>query len=224
MMMNLFSIFDPSTAYYWSLNWGSVLYFLIFLPNIYWVVPSNSLILMKVIVEFMVKELGVALSKNFNKINLLMFISLFVYILLNNFISLFPYIYNSSSHMVYSLSFSLLMWLSFMMFGWSSNIYHMFVHLTPQGTPYILMPFMVMIETVSNLIRPLTLSIRLTANIIAGHLLMTLMSQSMMNFNFVLIGALVVIQSSLVVLEIAVSFIQSYVFSILSSLYSADTN
>jgi hypothetical protein len=55
---------------------------------------------------------------------------------------------------------------------------HIFEHLVPQGTSTILIPFMVVIETIRNLIRPGTLAVRLTANIIAGHLLLTLLGNN----------------------------------------------
>nr|UZT67528.1 ATP synthase F0 subunit 6 [Figites sp. ZJUH 20220010] len=224
MMVNLFSIFDPSTSVNLSLNWLSGMYYLVFIPNFYWVIPSMYIYLFKLMMSFIVKEMEVSLSKFINYSNLLMFMTLFIFIMLNNFVSLFPYIYNNSSHMSFSLTFSLILWISFMLFGWIHYTMHMFIHLTPQGTPYILMPFMVLIESVSNIIRPLTLAIRLSANIIAGHLLMTLISQTSGSLNLVMILLMIIVQSLLVVLEIAVSFIQSYVFSILSSLYSSETN
>nr|QKW88335.1 ATP synthase F0 subunit 6 [Trichagalma acutissimae] len=224
MMTNLFSIFDPSTSIYFSLNWMSMMYFLLFLPSLYWFTPSKYLILLNNFSNFIIKEMKVSLNKDINFYNLLLFKSLFIFIMLNNFISLFPYIFNSTSHMVVSLTLSINLWLSYMLFGWIKHSFHMFVHLTPQGTPYILMPFMVMIESISNMIRPLTLAIRLSANIIAGHLLMTLISQSSSNLSLTLILLMILIQSLLVILEIAVSFIQAYVFSILSSLYSSETN
>nr|YP_010560297.1 ATP synthase F0 subunit 6 [Dryocosmus liui]UEE83317.1 ATP synthase F0 subunit 6 [Dryocosmus liui] len=224
MMVNLFSIFDPSTSFYFSFNWISMFYFFFFLPNLFWFVPSKYLILINKFSKFIIKEMKISLSKEINFYNLLLFKSLFIFIVLNNFISLFPYIFNSTSHMVVSLGVSINLWMSYMMFGWIKNSFHMFIHLTPQGTPYILMPFMVMIESISNMIRPLTLAIRLSANIIAGHLLMTLISQSSNILSMSLIMLMILIQSLLVILEIAVSFIQAYVFSILSSLYSSETN
>ncbi|EZA46406.1 ATP synthase subunit a, partial [Ooceraea biroi] len=95
-------------------------------------------------------------------------------------------------------------------------------HLTPQGTPLILMPFIVIIESISLLIRPITLAVRLTANIIAGHLLISLIGsaiKSIIIFTLLLISA----QTLLLILEIAVAIIQSYVFSILLTLYRRET-
>uniref|UniRef100_A0AB38ZLH5 ATP synthase subunit a n=1 Tax=Andricus sp. TaxID=3022421 RepID=A0AB38ZLH5_9HYME len=224
MMSNLFSVFDPSTSVLFRSNWLSMLYFMLFLPSLFWFSPSKYLISLNQLSNFIIKEMKISLNKNLNFYNLLMFKSLFIFIMLNNFISLFPYIFNSTSHMVVSLALSINLWIGYMLFGWIKNSFHMFVHLTPQGTPYILITFMMMIESVSNMIRPLTLAIRLSANIIAGHLLMTLISQSSNNLGLILIIVMILVQSLLVILEVAVSFIQAYVFSILSSLYSSETN
>uniref|UniRef100_UPI0030FF1A4A ATP synthase F0 subunit 6 n=1 Tax=Synergus nanlingensis TaxID=3135082 RepID=UPI0030FF1A4A len=224
MMSNLFSIFDPSTSMKFSMNWLSSMFFMLFLPKIFWTSPSMYLMLWNNINYFILKEMKISLNKLTNFFNLLIFKTLFIFIMLSNFISLFPYIFNNTSHVTLSLMTALILWISFMLFGWMKNSLHMYIHLTPQGTPYMLMPFMVLIESVSNLIRPMTLSIRLSANIIAGHLLMTLISKSMINLNLIIIILMILIQSILVILEIAVSFIQSYVFTILSSLYSSETN
>lgn len=94
----------------------------------------------------------------------------------------------------------------------------------PQGTPSILMPFIVLIETISNIIRPGTLAVRLTANIIAGHLLITLLRGTGSRFPSYLIFILILIQILLLILESAVAVIQSYVIAILSTLYSSEVN
>ena len=224
MITNLFSIFDPSIRINYSFNWIRIIYFILFIPSIYWLIPSKYIILWNIFIKLIIKEIKISLNKNLNFYNILIFISLFIFILLNNFISLFPYIFNTTRHIVISLRLSINLWFRFILFGWLKNSFHIFVHLTPQGTPYILIPFIVLIESISNLIRPLTLSIRLSANIIAGHLLITLISQSINNLMILSIYLIILIQSLLVILEVAVSFIQSYVFTILRSLYSSETN
>ena len=81
------------------------------------------------------------------------------------------------------------------------------------------MPVIVVIETVRNIIRPITLSIRLAANIVAGHLLLTLLGSQGPNVSIIIIIILIVRLILLLILEVAVACIQSYVFTILSSLY-----
>jgi F-type H+-transporting ATPase subunit a len=84
------------------------------------------------------------------------------------------------------------------------------------------MPFIVLIETVSNVIRPGTLAVRLAANIIAGHLLLVLLGSQGPSITFSLLRVLLVTQILLLTLERAVAIIQSYVFAVLATLYSRE--
>nr|AJG02578.1 ATP synthase F0 subunit 6 [Hypaurotis quercus] len=225
MMSNLFSIFDPSTNIFnLSLNWMSTFIGIMFLPFPYWFMPNRHFIFWNFINNKLHNEFKTLLGINSFNGSTFIFISLFSFVLFNNFLGLFPYIFTSTSHLTMSLTISLTMWLSFMMFGWINNTQHMFIHLIPQGTPTILMPFMVLIETISNIIRPGTLAVRLTANMIAGHLLLTLLSNSHQNLTSYLLIILIFVQIMLLVLESAVAIIQSYVISILSTLYSSEVN
>nr|AII02294.1 ATP synthase F0 subunit 6 [Perimede sp. MJT-2014] len=226
MMNNLFSIFDPSTNIFnMSLNWISTLLGLMFLPYSFWLLPNRYFFFW----NFILNKLHFEFKTLLGNINYLtqgssfIFISMFMFIFFNNFLGLFPYIFTSTSHLTLSLSISLPLWLAFMFFGWINNTQHMFAHMIPQGTPSILMPFMVLIETISNIIRPGTLAVRLTANMIAGHLLMTLLSSTGSFFPSYLLFILIFIQILLLILESAVAIIQSYVITILSTLYSSET-
>nr|YP_010700041.1 ATP synthase F0 subunit 6 [Parasa lepida]WCH63174.1 ATP synthase F0 subunit 6 [Parasa lepida] len=225
MMNNLFSIFDPSTNILnLPLNWISTFIGLMFIPTMFWLTPNRHYIFWNFILNKLHNEFKTLLKNNKYNGATFIFISLFSFILFNNFLGLFPYIFTSTSHLTLSLSISLPLWLTFMLFGWINNYQHMFAHMIPQGTPSILMPFMVLIETISNIIRPMTLAVRLTANMIAGHLLMTLLSSTGNNFSIYFIFILILIQIMLLILESAVAIIQSYVIAILSTLYSSEVN
>nr|YP_010282308.1 ATP synthase F0 subunit 6 [Xanthabraxas hemionata]UHM24971.1 ATP synthase F0 subunit 6 [Xanthabraxas hemionata] len=225
MMTNLFSIFDPSTNLLnLPINWMSTMLGLVFLPYSFWLIPNRHYYFWNIIIMKLHNEFKTLLKNNYFKGSTFIFISLFSFVLFNNFLGLFPYIFTSTSHLSLSLSISLPLWLSFMLFGWINNYQHMFSHMIPQGTPPILMPFMVLIETISNIIRPMTLAVRLTANMIAGHLLMTLLSSTSSNMSFYMIILLIMIQILLLILESAVAMIQSYVITILSTLYSSEVN
>ncbi|YP_009054348.1 ATP synthase F0 subunit 6 (mitochondrion) [Papilio polytes] len=226
MMNNLFSIFDPTTNIFnLSLNWLSTLIGLFFIPYSFWIIPNRQFIFWNFILNKLHNEFNLLLGNNkLNKGSTFIFISLFSFILFNNFLGLFPYIFTSTSHLTISLSISLSLWLSFMLYGWINNYQHMFIHMIPQGTPSILMPFMVLIETISNIIRPGTLAVRLTANMIAGHLLLTLLSSTGNNMSFYFLIILIFLQILLLILESAVAVIQAYVISILSTLYSSEVN
>nr|WOR80775.1 ATP synthase F0 subunit 6 [Pygoluciola sp.] len=224
MMTNLFSSFDPSTSMNLALNWSSIMLGMLILPSMYWIIPSRINFLWIKICLILSNEFKIILKIKNMKKSTLIFVSLFSLILFNNFLSLFPYIFSSTSHLVLTLSLSLPLWLSFMIYGWINNTIHMLAHLVPQGTPSVLMPFMVMIETISNIIRPGTLAIRLTANMIAGHLLLTLMGSTGNKLSILMLNILIFSQIMLLMLESAVAIIQSYVFSILSTLYSSEVN
>nr|YP_010946652.1 ATP synthase F0 subunit 6 [Margattea bisignata]WGO57370.1 ATP synthase F0 subunit 6 [Margattea bisignata] len=226
MMVNLFSVFDPSTSIMnLSLNWLSTIMGILMIPMSFWMIPSRYLLLWNKILDKLHQEFKTLLGfKMINKGSSFIFISLFTFIMFNNFLGLFPYIFTSTSHLSMTLSLALPLWLSFMMFGWINNTQHMFTHLVPQGTPPVLMPFMVCIETISNMIRPGTLAVRLAANMIAGHLLLTLLGNTGPAMTTIMLTLLLITQILLLILESAVAIIQSYVFAILSTLYSSEVN
>nr|YP_009379191.1 ATP synthase F0 subunit 6 [Kiwa tyleri]ARQ27014.1 ATP synthase F0 subunit 6 [Kiwa tyleri] len=224
MMTNLFSIFEPSSSLLnMSLNWLSTFIGLMFIPYLFWISPSRWSILWNKINLSLYNEFKTILGPSQKK-STLIFISLFSLILFNNFLGLLPYIFTSTSHLVMNLTLSLPLWITFMIFGWMNYSLHMFAHLVPQGTPPILMPFMVLIETISNIIRPGTLAIRLTANMMAGHLLLTLLSNTNNFLNSYLLLILIFSQILLLLLESAVAIIQSYVFAVLSTLFASEIN
>nr|URX54257.1 ATP synthase F0 subunit 6 [Neotermes sp. 7 AB-2022a]URX54270.1 ATP synthase F0 subunit 6 [Neotermes sp. 7 AB-2022a]URX54283.1 ATP synthase F0 subunit 6 [Neotermes sp. 7 AB-2022a] len=225
MMSNLFSVFDPTSTMNMPLNWTSTFMGLMFIPMSMWLIPSRHLMMWNLLTTKLHNEFKTLLgSSKKSKGSTFLFVSLFSLILFNNFLGLFPYIFTSTSHLTMTLTLALPLWASFMLFGWINNMNHMFEHLVPQGTPSVLMPFMVCIETVSNVIRPGTLAVRLTANMIAGHLLLTLLGNNGPTISSSLLWLLITAQILLMILESAVAVIQSYVFAVLSTLYSSEVN
>lgn len=224
MITNLFSIFDPSTKFLslnLSINWLSILFIILLIPNIYWLIPNNlNLIYMKLL-NILYNEFKIIVKKKNNNFNLL-FISLFIFILINNFLGLFPYIFTRTRHLSINLTLAFPLWLRIIIYGWINITNHIFIHLVPQGTPNILIPFIVLIESIRNIIRPITLTIRLTANIIAGHLLLTLLGNIGPKLIILLLPILLITQIILLTLESAVAIIQSYVFSVLITLYARE--
>nr|YP_010508520.1 ATP synthase F0 subunit 6 [Zeugodacus mukiae]UXG57120.1 ATP synthase F0 subunit 6 [Zeugodacus mukiae] len=225
MMTNLFSVFDPSSSIFnLSLNWMSTFLGLLLIPSAYWLMPSRWHIFWNSILFTLHKEFKTLLGPSGHSGSTFIFVSLFSLILFNNFLGLFPYIFTSTSHLTLTLTLALPLWLCFMLYGWINHTQHMFAHLVPQGTPAVLMPFMVCIETISNIIRPGTLAVRLAANMIAGHLLLTLLGNTGPSLSYAIVSLLLVGQIALLVLESAVAIIQSYVFAVLSTLYSSEVN
>nr|WDE73766.1 ATP synthase F0 subunit 6 [Stenopelmatus sp.] len=225
MMTNLFSVFDPSTSIFnISLNWMSTFMGMMMIPLSFWLMPSRYIIVWNNIMMTLHKEFKTLIGPSGFPGSTFIFVSLFSLILFNNFLGLFPYVFTSSSHLVMTLTLALPLWLSFMVYGWINHTQHMFAHLVPQGTPPVLMPFMVCIETISNIIRPGTLAVRLAANMIAGHLLLTLLGNTGPSLSLSILSILITAQIALLTLEAAVAMIQSYVFAVLSTLYSSEVN
>nr|YP_011036723.1 ATP synthase F0 subunit 6 [Xestocephalus limpidissimus]WRK21327.1 ATP synthase F0 subunit 6 [Xestocephalus limpidissimus] len=215
-MTNLFSTFDPCTGML-SINWLSMMIMTTMMPMKFWTMNNKMSLMIKMIMNMMIKEMKMLMK---NKGSTLMLMSMFIFILMNNMMGLMPYIFTASSHLIFSLSMALPMWTSLMMYGWLKKTNNMFKHLIPTGTPLILIPFMIIIETISNLIRPGSLAVRLSANMIAGHLLMVLLGNNSTSMLMMTISMTVIIM--LIMFETAVSMIQSYVFMTLSTLYSSE--
>jgi len=169
-------------------------------------------------------ELGAVFGNHINPGLKLIFISLFFYILIINIRGLIPYVFTPSRHVSFSLALSLPLWTGYILRRFILQFNDRIAHLVPEGTPSMLIPLMVVIESVSLFIRPFTLSVRLRANIIAGHLLLSLLGGQGYLLSIPTLVILIIGLRLLILLECAVACIQSYVFTILSRLYTNDNN
>nr|YP_010324941.1 ATP synthase F0 subunit 6 [Dermacentor steini]UNO54122.1 ATP synthase F0 subunit 6 [Dermacentor steini]UNO54135.1 ATP synthase F0 subunit 6 [Dermacentor steini]UNO54161.1 ATP synthase F0 subunit 6 [Dermacentor steini]WPQ69976.1 ATP synthase F0 subunit 6 [Dermacentor steini] len=221
MMNNLFMIFDPSTSMNFSMNWLAGVMWIMIMPYIFWASSSVFSISWKKLLKNFFQEIENNL-KSFKSKNCLIITCIFIIIMFNNFFGLFPYIFTSSSHLIFTMFFAFPIWMSLIIYMLLNKINMMMAHFVPLGSPIFLSFFMVVIETVSNLIRPITLSVRLMANMISGHLLLHLLSSISMFGEFFFIMSIPVMMI-LLMLETAVAFIQSFVFAILVTLYINET-
>jgi len=217
-MNNLFSIFDPNinfTGLVYPLNWVRVTIIMFFLPSVFWLVKSQIHMVVLGVLKALTLEIEAILGHNTPPGSINILLALFFFIICSNFMGLFPYVFTGSRHLRYTVALALPLWLGAILWSWVFQYNHMFTHLVPPGTPGALIALMVIIETVSNLIRPGALAVRLAANIVAGHLLLSLLGGATSS----LFSVVMVILLLLVVLECAVACIQSYVFTILRTLY-----
>nr|ASX98133.1 ATPase 6 [Xerotyphlops vermicularis] len=152
--------------------------------------------------------------------NLLM--ALFTLILLSNLLSLLPYTFSTTSQLSMNMALAIPLWLGTVLLGLATKPNLATAHLLPEGSPPILSPMLILIETTSLLIRPVALGVRLTANITAGHLLIHMISSTtveIMNTSPTLSLITMMLLLALTILEMAVACIQAYVFTLLLSLY-----
>lgn len=200
-----------------SLNWISASIVVLGLPQMFWLQGSQFSKRFEKIIIYVENEIISILGGHSCQGRSFLFLSLFFFIIWSNLMGLAPYIFTSTSHIALTLTLALPIWLGRIIWSILHQYNSILAHIVPLGTPTVLIPVIVIIETVSRIIRPGTLAIRLAANIVAGHLLLTLLgNQGTLSIRVVLlIGGLII----LVILELAVSCIQAYVFTILRTLY-----
>nr|YP_004347605.1 ATP synthase F0 subunit 6 [Auriglobus modestus]BAK09787.1 ATPase subunit 6 [Auriglobus modestus] len=152
----------------------------------------------------------------------LMFASLITFLIFTNLLGLLPYTFTPTTQLSLNMALAAPLWLATVIIGLRKNPTASLGHLLPEGTPTPLIPILIIIETISLLIRPLALGVRLTANLTAGHLLIQLVATAA----FVLLPSMLTVATLmttllllLTLLEVAVAAIQAYVFVLLLSLY-----
>nr|YP_009171124.1 ATP synthase F0 subunit 6 [Drawida japonica]AIR76349.1 ATP synthase F0 subunit 6 [Drawida japonica] len=151
--------------------------------------------------------------------------SVFVIIIMINLMGLFPYMFSTSSHLIFTLTLGFPIWLSLIMSSFLYSPKKSVAHFLPDGAPDWLNPFLVIIETTSVLVRPLTLSFRLAANMSAGHIVLGLVGIYTSAAWFSSYSNLIILTSisiSYILFEVAICLIQAYIFCLLLSLYSDD--
>uniref|UniRef100_UPI0030E5CF91 ATP synthase subunit 6 n=1 Tax=Thrips alatus TaxID=1030670 RepID=UPI0030E5CF91 len=215
--------FDPKSSILGEMNWSIMILATFFMFLSFWKKPSRIKTILLSLISQISEQFKIALKSNKDSSEGI-FIALFLMILFLNLMGLFPNIFTPSSHITLNMIISFPLWMGFMAFGWTKFTNKMLSHLVPNGTPTALISFMVLIEMISNLIRSLTLSIRLMANMVSGHLLLTLMGNLMENSSIIMVMILTLVQSILSSLELGVAFIQAYVFCMLLTLYSNDSD
>nr|YP_006073226.1 ATP synthase F0 subunit 6 [Sternotherus carinatus]ADM94812.1 ATP synthase F0 subunit 6 [Sternotherus carinatus]WLN41550.1 ATP synthase F0 subunit 6 [Sternotherus carinatus] len=143
-------------------------------------------------------------------------------LLTTNLLGLLPYTFTPTAQLSMNMGLAIPLWLATVITGFTNQPTKSLAHLLPEGTPTPLVPALIIIETISLLMRPLALGVRLTANLTAGHLLIQLISTAMTTLlpTMPTVSLLtMIILFLLTVLELAVAMIQAYVFALLLSLY-----
>nr|YP_009674070.1 ATP synthase F0 subunit 6 [Uranoscopus cognatus]QDC33615.1 ATP synthase F0 subunit 6 [Uranoscopus cognatus] len=148
--------------------------------------------------------------------------SLMLFLISLNILGLLPYTFTPTTQLSLSLGFAAPLWVATVFIGFRNQPDIALAHLLPEGTPPLLIPILIIIETISLFIRPLALGVRLTANLTAGHLLMHLVASATFALS-TLLPPLAAVSMTLLflltILEVAVAVIQAYVFVLLLSLY-----
>nr|UUC08033.1 ATP synthase F0 subunit 6 [Cupuladria biporosa] len=144
--------------------------------------------------------------------------TLFALLLWINGAGLFPYWFSATSHMAITFSMALPLWMAIIMTSMQYNLIEFLKHLKPAGAPKVMSPFLFLVEVVSTLIRPVTLAIRLAANLTTGHIVMTLMANGSSTNNFTML-IMMILMTFYLLFEAMISTIQSYIFTLLPTIY-----
>lgn len=221
-MGNLFRIFDPSTRDILSLNWLVVTIVLVTMPKIFHSKMGRKSMSWRSLLRFLHSDFSMAIGVAPMQGLTPWLLSAFTLTLRINFLGLIPYNFTASSNLSVTLRISLFIWIGIQVGYLIKAKNHFLAHLVPLGTPGVLIPFIVFIELIRAIIRPLTLSVRLAANIVAGHLLICLVNGA--PYFSPVIPVVLLAGLLLIMLELGVVFIQAYVFRTLSRLYYAELN
>ena len=190
-------------------------------------VPGRMQSIAELSYEFVADTINSTAGKEGMKFFPLVF-TLFMFILVANIIGLIPYTFTVTSHIIITAAMALLVFLTVLVYGFYKNGLGFFRLFVPQGIPIYILPLIVFIEVLSFLSRPISHSVRLFANMLAGHITLKVFAGfvTMLGglglvgwFGAVLPLALTV---ALFALELLVAFLQAYVFAILTCIYLND--
>nr|WJW63879.1 ATPase subunit 6 [Synbranchus sp. 7 Xingu rapids] len=189
-------------------------------PSVRWL-NNRTLTLQNWSINNFTKQLMTPLNINGHKWATIL-TSLMIFLITLNLLGLLPYTFTPTTQLSLNMGFAIPLWLATVIIGFRIQPTHAFAHLLPEGTPTLLVPILIIIETISLLIRPLALGVRLTANLTAGHLLIQLIATATFTL-LPLMPAISLLTTILLflltILEFAVAMIQAYVFVLLLSLY-----
>lgn len=229
MFIDVFSIFDPYefTPIFYIVLWFLVIAspsILLIFYNYIWKVKTTSNFIIGGPFKIIVIQCDRSKRSNIKGIRIII-LTLFFLIITFNLSGLISYSFSLSSHLFFTLLISFPIWRSLIISGFFNNKKHFIAHLLPDGAPEWLNPFLIIIESVSIIVRPLTLAFRLAANITAGHVVLSLinlyLSLIINKFNFTNM-LLVLIRSFYLLFEIIICLIQAYIFCLLLTLYCDD--
>jgi F-type H+-transporting ATPase subunit a len=154
--------------------------------------------------------------------------AIFFFVLLSNLIGFIPYSFTVTSQIIITAALALMVFLTVIVIGIKEHGLHFFNLFVPQGVPIYILPLVVAIEIISFLSRPISHSVRLFANMLAGHITLNVFG----GFVVMLLGASAAVKALAILpfvmtigldaLELLVAFLQAYVFAMLTCMYLND--
>jgi F-type H+-transporting ATPase subunit a len=152
--------------------------------------------------------------------------TLFMFVLIGNLLGMIPYSFTFTSHIIVTFALAAVVFIGVTILGLVKHKMHFFTFFVPPGVPVAMWPLLIPIEIISYLSRPISLSVRLFANMLAGHTLLKVIGGFVFGLGAITFGVGGLLPLALMValtgLEIVIAFLQAYVFAILTCMYLND--
>nr|YP_009024195.1 ATP synthase F0 subunit 6 [Nipponnemertes punctatula]AGL46773.1 ATP synthase F0 subunit 6 [Nipponnemertes punctatula] len=225
MLGDIFSSFDEQNGnlFFWFEIWFVSLIVCVIFYSVLWVGLSRWMSLIYLVVDYIWGQVYRSYGGNIRGFSFFVCF-FFFFLILVNFLGLLPYVFSHTSHLVVTFSLAVPLWLSFLLSSVFWSPFGFLSHFLPSGAPSFLNPFLVLVETISVGVRPITLSVRLAANMGAGHIVIgligTYFSSSFFCGGFGSFFVFFVVESLYFVFEFGICIVQAYIFSLLLVLYS----
>lgn len=191
-------------------------------------VPGRLQVLSEMLYEFIGNMIRENIGSEGRRYFPLIF-TLFVIVLMGNLLGMLPFSFTYTSHIIVTAALALLIFFTVIVIGVARNGLHFFSLFVPPGVSFWLLPLIIPIEIISFLVRPLTLSVRLFANMMAGHLVLKVFAGFSVAMLGLGVGGLfaglipMLFNSILIAFEVLVALLHAYVFAVLACIYLKDT-
>ena len=180
-------------------------------------IPSRLQSISEIFYEFIANMISDNIGEKGHKFFPLIF-TLFAFILFGNLLGMLPYTFTFTSHIIVTFALAMFIFLFITLIGIFMHGFKFFGLFVPKGVPMLMLPLMIPIEIISYLSRPISLSVRLFANMMAGHTMLKIFAGFVFSLGIFGIAPLIV-DVALTALEVLIAILQAYVFTILTCIY-----
>ena len=198
-----------------------ILLFLLFGTKEKKIIPGKIQLISEMLYNFIGKMINDTAGKKAKPYFPFIF-SLFIFVLFCNMIGMLPYSFTVTSHIIVTLAFAMFIFIGVTILGFVIHGFKYLKIFVPSGVPIVLLPIIMIIEIISYLSRPISLSVRLFANMMAGHTMLKVFGGFVISLGLVAGWLALTFSVALTGLEILVAFLQAYVFAILTCIYLND--
>ena len=185
------------------------------------IVPGKFQLISEMLYNFISKMISDTAGKKAKPYFSFIF-SLFIFVLFCNMVGMLPYSFTVTSHIIVTLAFAMFIFIGVTILGFVIHGFKYLKIFVPSGVPVVLLPIIMIIEIISYLSRPVSLSVRLFANMMAGHTMLKVFGGFVISLGLVAGWLPLTFSVALTGLEILVAFLQAYVFAILTCIYLND--